>query len=92
MTGSEYELYDLMHDPAELHNLADSRPDIVARLSEVLQSWYADRPKPTDAGEVLDVETLDPGSRALLEALGYLEPPSAADADPLPGRSAPQPR
>jgi arylsulfatase A-like enzyme len=80
MTGSEYELYDLVQDPGELVNLAALHPDVVERLSAVLVSWYADRPREAQAGEALDIETLDPGSRALLEALGYLESESDTDA------------
>ena len=74
MAGAEYELYDLRQDPGELVNVADSNPELVARLSAVLSEWYAARPEPLHDGEALDIEELDAGTRKLLEALGYLEP------------------
>ena len=35
----EYELYDIVDDPAETTNLAVQHPDIVTRMSEQLASW-----------------------------------------------------
>ncbi len=38
------ELYDIPRDPAQLNNLADKRPDIVARLSEKVLAWQKTLP------------------------------------------------
>jgi arylsulfatase A-like enzyme len=73
MTGSEYELYDLERDPGELTNRAAEQPELVARLRGALERWYAGADRATRPGDELRVETLDPRSREMLEALGYLE-------------------
>jgi arylsulfatase A-like enzyme len=73
MTGAEYELYDLDQDPGETLNLAAGQPEVVDHLKHELERWYADRPQNPNVGEALDIEHLDPGSRKMLEALGYLE-------------------
>ena len=57
-----------------MENLSTVHPEVVERLRDVLVAWYTDRPEGAAPGEPLDVEALDPGSRALLEALGYIEP------------------
>ncbi len=41
---SRMELYDIPRDPAQLNNLADKRPDIVARLSEKALAWQKTLP------------------------------------------------
>lgn len=79
MTGNEYELYDLVADPGETTNVAAAHQNVVERLVEALDSWYASRPERIESGEALDVEALDSGSRALLEALGYLQPEGSAE-------------
>ena len=38
------ELYDLANDPTETENLAEQRPEIVARLREKLDQWWAANP------------------------------------------------
>ncbi|MEA1929200.1 MAG: sulfatase, partial [Candidatus Auribacterota bacterium] len=65
------ELYDLAHDPGELTNLAQSRPDDVLRLKDRLEELKE---------EMAVVEgtkvQLDEKSRRELESLGYLGGPS----------------
>ena len=37
------ELYNLVEDPQENHNLADSQPQVVAALQERMETWIAER-------------------------------------------------
>ena len=77
------ELYDVAADPAELANRISERPDEAARLRAALQA-LASRPPAAAAA----TPQLDPGTRAALLALGYLEaaPGSSGDAvDPKDG-------
>jgi arylsulfatase A-like enzyme len=39
----EVELYDLVEDPDENHNLAESEPGVVAQLTERMNAWIAKR-------------------------------------------------
>ena len=43
----EIELYNLVDDPAENHNLARQRPDVVAHLRACMVAWIAKRVKET---------------------------------------------
>jgi arylsulfatase A-like enzyme len=43
----EVELYDLIRDPGENHNLAKREPGVVAMLEERMQAWIAKREKET---------------------------------------------
>ncbi len=47
--GSSPQLYDLQADVAETKNVANSHPEIVARLKKTLLDW--NRPLPKDAGD-----------------------------------------
>jgi arylsulfatase A-like enzyme len=47
----ELELFDVVADPAEQHNLVKEHPDIVKRLSAKLEAWQAALPKTYDKGE-----------------------------------------
>ena len=38
------ELYDLSADPSESHNIAETHPEVVARLGKSLQAWVAELP------------------------------------------------
>jgi arylsulfatase A len=40
--GRGYELYDMIADPGEQHDIARDKPDIVAQLSKQYESWYRD--------------------------------------------------
>jgi arylsulfatase A-like enzyme len=57
-------LFDLRTDPEELTDLAPTRPELVARLSELLEARGS-----AAAGAAVE---LDPELRSELEALGYL--------------------
>ena len=61
------ELYDLVADPNELHDLHDAEPDAVARLGDILDAALARHPD--------RVVSIEPGEevRRGLEALGYAE-------------------
>jgi N-acetylgalactosamine-6-sulfatase len=47
LTGlrGELELYDVLADPAEAHNVASQYPDVVERLSGFVNAWTATLPK-----------------------------------------------
>jgi arylsulfatase A-like enzyme len=72
MTGGSYELYDVISDPDELHNLVEERPDIVANLSKVLQDWFTGGARWEQRGEEIDLQTLSPEEQEMLKSLGYL--------------------
>jgi arylsulfatase A-like enzyme/Tfp pilus assembly protein PilF len=59
------ELYDLASDPAEAHNLMESRPDDVRVLRNVLATARAADREASPAGE-------SPETRARLRSLGYV--------------------
>ena len=65
------ELYDVVADPGELHNLIDSHPGRADRLAAHIAKWRRavpqHRPSPSEAAPTLSEET-----RAELQALGYL--------------------
>src|SRR5207302_8586823 len=41
--NSEIELYELPQDPGELDNIASKRPEVVARLTRLLDEWIVPR-------------------------------------------------
>ncbi len=45
----EIELYNLIEDPAENHNLAEQRPEVVAHLRACMDAWIAKRVQDTGA-------------------------------------------
>jgi arylsulfatase A-like enzyme/Flp pilus assembly protein TadD len=74
------ELYDVVADPGELHDLARSRPEVVASMSGELQTLLADAPTPRDdAAAAVDARTAEQ-----LMALGYVArgPTTAIHDDP----------
>jgi arylsulfatase A-like enzyme len=73
MTGAPYELYDIHTDPAELTNLAGERPDVVERLSKVLDAWYAGGPRPSAKLGEMDLDSLSPEELEQLRSLGYVQ-------------------
>jgi N-acetylgalactosamine-6-sulfatase len=48
----EVELYDLSNDPAERHNLASQKPDLVQDLASRLKAWTDSLPKTYEHGDV----------------------------------------
>lgn len=63
------ELYDLREDPAELHDLAAERPEIVRSLRDDLLGWFDARPDGLKNGR----RRLSPEVEELLRRGGYLE-------------------
>ncbi|MBN2565931.1 MAG: sulfatase [Candidatus Eisenbacteria bacterium] len=62
------ELYNLESDPWELTNLADSRPDVRAKLDALHKSWLATTPEKKVARENLTGRETE-----ALRALGYIQ-------------------
>jgi len=50
----ELEIFDVVADPGEQHNLVKEHPDIVKRLSAKLEAWQATLPKAYDKGDAKD--------------------------------------
>ncbi len=40
--GTDFQLYDMAHDPLELHNVAAAHPDRVAQLKAQYDAWFND--------------------------------------------------
>jgi choline-sulfatase len=70
------ELYDVVADPDELTNLADKRPEDVARLTQLLVEKGAEPPGKSN-------QSLDPETLARLAALGYVAEGGGSEEDPL---------
>lgn len=66
------ELYDVVADPHERNNLADARPDDVAKLKKLLADKSATPPN-SSSGSSMDAET-----QAQLASLGYIAPTQGA--------------
>lgn len=52
------ELYDLQHDPGEQTNLADQRPDVVARLGADLEGWRQRRLRETGLSDPVETQEI----------------------------------
>jgi arylsulfatase A-like enzyme/thioredoxin-like negative regulator of GroEL len=70
------ELYDVVADPAETHDLAAERPQDVARLAGLLDALGATPPGAAS-------EALDPATVEQLAALGYVSGGAGVGEDPL---------
>jgi len=70
--SNRVELFDLIDDPAEEHDVAAAHPDVVARLREPLGPWVKHGRSAT-AGGGQAAPAVDSKIRAQLEALGYSE-------------------
>jgi arylsulfatase A-like enzyme len=69
----EWELFDDQKDPLNLINVAGEHPEVVERLSRILEDWYkfAQAAKlPSDEGVI---ETLNPEELERLRSLGYVQ-------------------
>jgi choline-sulfatase len=69
------ELYDLVQDPDETHNLYDERRPLADRMAAVLSESHSHT-----AGDVKPAAEVDPDTRARLAALGYVGTFAAAPA------------
>jgi arylsulfatase A-like enzyme/Flp pilus assembly protein TadD len=69
------ELYDLVDDPGELHNLLDSNPDDGSRLAASLQPFIRG---------LEEAAVIDPEEAERLAALGYIGVAAAPVTGPLP--------
>jgi arylsulfatase A-like enzyme len=74
--GPRQELYDILVDPGELHNLATERPAEKQRMEKVLATFLKQHAGGSASEAVHDT---DPAARERLAALGYL---SAGGSDP----------
>ncbi len=63
------ELYDVQKDPAELNNVAQLHPEVVARFSEDVDAWLKDK----RVSAALPNNLMDEESKATLRALGYAD-------------------
>ena len=74
-SGGRVLLFDLASDPGETTDLAESRPQDVARLMQELDDWRAALGLPAIDAVVEYGETpeVDPAARERLKALGYVE-------------------
>lgn len=81
--GVEPELYDLLTDPREEVDLADTKPELVRDFQEWIQSKF-----PSDSPEKSTLREVEEGLREKLEALGYLGggPKSPEDREELDPR------
>ena len=68
-------LFDLSTDPGEVRDLAETRPEQVARLRHELGTWQAALGLPLIEGErgYGEVPEIDAGAEERLRALGYVE-------------------
>jgi arylsulfatase A-like enzyme len=67
------ELYDLLEDPGERHDLALERPDLVEPLRLALESWLEESTRLGAGRSPGSPVELSPAERELLRRLGYVE-------------------
>ena len=65
------ELYDLEHDPSEVHDLSSGRPEVAARLARRLRAWNAKLTAGITSRD-LSAPTLNHDVRLRLASLGYV--------------------
>ena len=88
ITGFE-ELYDLQHDPGELHNLIAEQPDRARRLADYIDQWREAVPK-FEISQQLSAPEIDPAAARALQSLGYIGEVSDRPSTPsLPGTPEP---
>jgi arylsulfatase A-like enzyme len=92
--NSDIELYHLPDDPGELSNIARERPEVVARLTRLMDEWIAGRLAATDLPDPLPVqpiplrhigrmETAIPDRKAGGDFIGYDREQNRADERPI---------
>ena len=67
-SSGKRELYDLRHDPGELHNLCPAEPAVCAALQQRLDAWTAGIPRQKPEPRKWDEETV-----RRLRSLGYVQ-------------------
>lgn len=68
----EIELYDFRRDPGDRHDVAARHPEVVARLSKLLDAWEKDaKARRLPSGEE-ETQGMSPEEEARLRALGYI--------------------
>jgi arylsulfatase A-like enzyme len=67
--GSEVELYDILSDPMEHHDLSQEKPQVVQELYRLLQSWLADPSR----RESVTLPELDEEWAERLQGIGYIK-------------------
>jgi arylsulfatase A-like enzyme len=70
------ELYDTIADPGELYNIAEDHPEVVTRLTKLINDWVKRYPVKTTLGRKKSKQNL-----ADLEALGYATGQDDEDSD-----------
>ena len=70
------ELYDTIADPGELYNIAEDHPEVVTRLTKLINDWVKRYPVKTTLGRKKSEQNL-----ADLEALGYATGQDDEDSD-----------
>lgn len=75
ITGSEgsVELYDLLVDPAESHNIAAAAPEVLAQMQRLVTEWEAATGQAPDKRATANPPAIAPEVAARLKALGYLD-------------------
>lgn len=73
MTGSEYELYDVVADPEETANRSGERPDVVQRLRTALERWDSGTLPPEGPLGQPRHKPLSPEETEMLRSLGYVQ-------------------
>ena len=79
--SSDVELYQLVTDPGELHNIAFDRPDVVERLTGLMDEWIASRLSATGLPDPLPTQPIP------LRRVGKMDaavPRAESRADPHP--------
>ncbi|HEX3129737.1 MAG TPA: sulfatase, partial [Thermoanaerobaculia bacterium] len=70
--ATELELYDHKRDSGDLHNVAAQHPDVVQRLSRLIEGWKQDSQRKRLPPDEVAGRDLRPEERERLRALGYI--------------------
>lgn len=72
-TAPEHELYDFARDPLDRVNVAAAHPDVVKRLSGLIDSWRKDAVAKRLPSDTEGARGMSSEERARLRALGYIQ-------------------